>query len=253
MQHLALSGLLVAAVVALCSAAAANKTGGVDCSQFQQSASVDQVKVRFTAVLDKEVGPNGYLHAEVTVPGQGWVGFGYSSNGNMVPGYAVIGLPGVANSATNPGKYNMQGESPGPGGVYLMDSSMQTLTNASITTTSTSTILTFTKRLIESNDLAINGEGPNNFMVAYGSTTSSLSYHTYRSSFVYTLQSCINGGAAIASTGGSIVVTGKSMEKQLWTAHGVFAAVAWGVLAPVAIAASLLRRIFIASDLPALW
>ncbi len=64
----------------------------------------------------------------------------------MVPGYAVIGLPGLSNSATNPGKYAMVGFTVGPGGTYLMDSSQQTLTGASVTSiNATHTIMKFTK------------------------------------------------------------------------------------------------------------
>jgi hypothetical protein len=248
-----LSALVFAAALALCSAKTNASSSLVDCSQFQQTATVDSLQVRFTSILDNHVGPNGYLHAEVTFPGQGWIGFGYSPY--MVPGYSVIGLPGVANSATNPGKYSMQGLVVGVGGVALMDNSMQTLTNATVSSNATHTFMTFTKRLIESGgETPISGDGSNTFLLAYGATTDSLSYHIYRTTFVYNLRSCVNGVAATASSSnGAVMIVGQSMEKQLWTAHGVFAAIAWGVLAPVAIASSILRRIFIASDLPALW
>jgi hypothetical protein len=252
------TALILAAGLTLCSSstAASNKSDIVDCSQYQQSASIDAVQVRFTSILDNEVGPNGYLHAEISFLGQGWIGFGYSANGQMVPGYAVIGLPGLPNSATNPGKYIMGGLYAGPGGVYLMDNSMQTLRNATVATNATHTIMQFTKRLIESGELAIDGEGSNNFLVAYGYTTNVLTYHAYRNTFVISLQSCINGAVASASSSSSfttIMVVGTTLKKQLWTAHGVFAAVAWGVLAPVAIAASLLRKFFIKCGVPALW
>lgn len=251
MQHLTLSALVLAAVPTIGTAT----SGHVDCSQYQQSANVDAVQARFTSILDHKVGPNGYLHAEITFPGQGWIGFGYSANGNMVPGYAVIGLPGLPNSSTNPGKYNMGGEYVGAGGVYLMDNSMQTLTNASVTSNATHTMMKFTKRLEESGDLTINGKGSNNFLVAYGDTTNTLSYHTYRNNFVFNLQSCVNGVVATnSSSSGSVTVDGSSTpNKKLWTAHGVFAAVAWGVLAPIAIAASMLRKFFNKCHLPSIW
>jgi hypothetical protein len=247
---------MAALALTQCSATS-NKSDTVDCSQYQQSASIDAVQVRFTSILDNEVGPNGYLHAEVSFLGQGWIGFGYSANGQMVPGFSVIGLPGLPNSATNPGKYIMAQQYPGPGGVYLMDNSMQTLTNASVTTNATHTIMQFTKRLEETGVLTINGQGSNNFLVAYGDTTNVLTYHVYRNSFVIRLQPCVKGAVASASSSSStstmIMVVGTTLKKQLWTAHGVFAAVAWGVLAPIAIGASLLRKFFIQCGVPALW
>jgi hypothetical protein len=69
--------LLLTAVLAFCSAATSKKST-VDCSQFQQSATIpgSTVQVRFTSILDN-VGSNGYLHAELTFQGLGWIGFGY--------------------------------------------------------------------------------------------------------------------------------------------------------------------------------
>merc|ERR1712151_122867 len=91
----------------------------------------------------------GTLKAHMEYKGLGYISWGVSSDGMMVPGDAIIGLPDEANSQTNPGKYSMLSKT--LAGVKLMDN--QNLMNGVISQDTAFTNLTFTKFLVEdSND-----------------------------------------------------------------------------------------------------
>merc|ERR1712151_113406 len=92
---------------------------------------------------------DGTFNAHMEYKGRGYVSWGVSSDGMMVPGDAIIGLPDEANSQTNPGKYSMLSKT--LAGVKLMDN--QNLMNSVISQDTAFTNLTFTKFLVEdSND-----------------------------------------------------------------------------------------------------
>ncbi len=218
-----------------------------DCSKVQQMINLGTLQVGFTSVLDNDVGPNGYLNVEVIRSGLGWLSWGYSADGKMVPGFAVVGVPGYA-----PTEFFMAGKSSDE--IHGLPGSQQMIRNQRISQNGTHTILTFSKRLIEDQKLAINGEGQNQFLLAWGDDNN-FGYHGFsnRLSFAFTLKACVNGVSSGSPSSETVQVTSSSNHQKLWQAHGFFAAIAWGMLAPVAVGASLLRRVFISSDLPALW
>ena len=105
----------------------------------------------------------------------------------------------------------------------------QTLTDATIQVTDGQTIMEFTKIMAEPNEIEIT-TGDNDFLWAYGSSPT-LGYHASRESFVQNL-----------STGAATVIV--APNKAAWLAHGVMAFLAWGMLSPFAVEASLFRKYF---------
>lgn len=223
-----------------------------DCSQIQQPAvtfatSGGPIQLGFTSTLDDDVGPNGYLLVELVYAGRGWVAWGFSQ-GSMAPGYSVIGIPG-----TTPETYYMAEKN--FASIQPVDSSMQTLRHANLTQNATHTTLTFSKRLQEGTQLSIDGAGTNFFMAAWGKSNT-FAYHGYTNKlhFHFDLKYCVNG-QSYGSPGSQqfVSITTVPPHRALWKAHGLFASVAWAIFAPIAIGAAMLRRVFISSDLPALW
>ena len=132
------------------------------------------------------------------------------------------GIPGET-----PLKYNLGGKSTTD--VQPMPDEQQTLTDATIQVTDGQTIMEFTKIMAETNEIEIT-TGDNNFLWAYGSSRN-LGYHASRESFVQNL-----------STGAAAVTV--APNKSAWLAHGVMAFLAWGMLSPFAVEASLFRKYF---------
>ncbi len=230
-----------------------NKVGQrVNCDEYQQFLGIGSaVQMSYTSLLDTPDGPNGYLRVQMVYVGQGWLGWGIaaSSAGKMVPGESIIGIPGDTGLVANPGKYSMTAYT--TSGVNLYPASQQTLVNSSIFQNSTHTILTFTKRLQETGEYEINGNGINTFFAAWG-TSNTLGDHGYngRQAFQYELYQCING-SLVGKYGQGALLLSTSSNKNFWNAHGVLAAVAWGILAPLGIGASLLRHYLTSDRLPA--
>lgn len=174
------------------------------------------------------------LSARFHYTGEGYIGWGVSKSGNMVPSDAVIGLPGQAENAAekffNPGKYDMTRYS--KSGVNLMDADQQTLIDASVAQDDSGTTLTFTKLLNEPGELEISPTDANTFIWARGGGNA-LSLHSRQGSFVINLSS---------ATGGSVEILDVTSDTQdLWLLHGWLMALAWCVTIPLAIASSLLR------------
>lgn len=164
-------------------------TGGTqriygDCSKFRQKFQRGPLKVAFTTILDNDIGPNGYLRAQILYVGAGWIAWGHSQNGKMIPGFGVLGIPPYA-----PVKVALMDKT--QNGVQRMDS--HSLQGATLTQNGTHTILRFTKRLIEDGELAINGEGNNNFLFAWGANNT-FGYHGPRSRMAvnFDLRACVS-------------------------------------------------------------
>lgn len=117
---------------------------------------------------------NGILcgRLEVANNNGGWIGLGWSLNGNMIGGEAIIGLA----EARSVLKYSLSAKV--ESGVTPMPAARQTLTNTSIRLVNNKTIMTFTKMLREINDeIEIYETGPNAFLHARGSNGQTLGYH----------------------------------------------------------------------------
>lgn len=117
--------------------------------------------------------PNGILCGRVEHEGEAWISLAVAQTANaMVGGEAIIGLPDE-NSVR---KYQMTGKSANL--VTPMAELMQTLWDESIVQEDGKTIMTFTKWLVEENELEI-AEGRNDFLFASGSSNT-LAYHAAR-------------------------------------------------------------------------
>jgi hypothetical protein len=146
-----------------------------------------------------------------------------------------IGLPDQPVGASNPGKYNLGSRD--PSGVTLTD--QQTLLSGNIEQNDTHTVLTFTKLLEEPGEIPINPNGDNFFLAAAG-TENNLAFHRVRGSVSLPLAPCTpeSGGAA-----GAARAIGADLKNEHFRAHGWLAAIAWGILAPMAVGNSLVRHL----------
>jgi hypothetical protein len=180
------------------------------------------------------------LTVELVYEGEGWLGFGFSSNGRMVGSSAVIGLPDKPLGPSNPGKYSLGGQS--VGAVQLVPDEEQTLTDTSITQNATHTTMKFTKRLVEDGELAIDAYGENTFIYATG-IVNALSPHSRDGAFTMKLKPCsfANGTSASDPDAGLTFLDSVRSTRKLWIWHGVLMAVSWSILVPLAIGSSLLR------------
>lgn len=169
---------------------------------------------------DPRAGGQDTISVVFEAPVNGWVASGVSNNGGfMVGSEAVIGLPDTGEVK----KYSLNAQSV-PGVVPLSDDK-QTLIDASVVQQGGKTVLRYTKILDEPDEIKIDINGDNTFLSAWGSSNT-LGFHAAR---------------------GSFLLSGESIQVRkigLWKVHGWMAAIAWGLLSPLAIAASVLRRFF---------
>ena len=205
----------------------------------QLSGSLLRYKVNPT---DERAAGSDTVSVILTVPATAWLSFGFSDNGGFMTGSeAVIGFPGTGEVK----KYSLSGRS--ISGVTPMPDNQQTLIDASIQQTESSTTLRFTKILAEEGEITIDGNGFNTFLSAYG-TGNTLGFHRARVSYRVDLGiEDLDSGEDSASEG----VTEVTVDTQsLWKWHGWFASMAWAVLSPLAVSAAVLRD-FLPGD--ALW
>ena len=120
---------------------------------------------------------------ELEYNGIGWLGFAFSESATMVPNTAVIALPDEISVA----KYSLESRS--LAGVNQKDSSSQTLTETSITQEDGRTIMKFTKKLVETNEVAVN-KGENRFNWAIGSSND-LAIHEVKGSATLVFTQCL--------------------------------------------------------------
>ena len=105
----------------------------------------------------------------------------------------------------------------------------QTLMDASVEFIGGQTIMKFTKIMKETREIQITS-GENKFLWAYGSSNA-LGYHSSSSSFKLHLSSGLSDEVKVPNI-------------KVWLAHGVMAFLAWGVLVPISVNASLFRGLF---------
>jgi len=154
----------------------------VNCSQYQDSVAVDKlVQLSYVVNVEDTTTGQGTLTAELVYADLAWVGFGFSQSGLMFPSKAIVGLPDASTvQKYDLASYDISG---------ILPSSAQTLENVSIRQNATHTILRFTKLLVESGELTIDGSGSNNFIWAYG-TDNTFGYHRGRGTTSLSLTSC---------------------------------------------------------------
>jgi hypothetical protein len=182
---------------------------------------------------------DGTVTIQLVYEGQAWLGIGRSDDGKMVGGEAVIGRPEKPNSSSNPGKYLMSSEA--FRGVDLMEA--QTLMDATIEQNDTHTVLTYTKFLEETGELSISTTSPETWIWAIGSDNEYPTMHRRDGSFSFVVSPCGSQSSDGSSSGGSTVdVSSTESMYSKWVVHGIFMGIAWGVFVPLAIGASLVRR-----------
>ena len=126
--------------------------------------------------------------------GQSWIGIGVNTLGKskMVPAVAVIGRAqendnGITSVSVL--KYEMNSDAEDATGVIEMEEALQTLTDVSFVQTSTSSILTFTKRL---NDEELSLESSNTWIYAVGLDQNAWQgRHTVHGSFQFEFSPCV--------------------------------------------------------------
>ena len=214
----------------------------IDCSKFQQELSLfDGVTFRYTVNLDTTDSTTGVMSAQIVYKGLAWLSLGFAENtaGLMVPSNAVIGLPNNGNSFSNPGKYLLSSKS--IQGVTLLSDDRQTLKNHSILQNDTHTVLTFDKILVESNEVPIALGTKMAFIWAYGYENDLRRVHAKKGLVVLTINACVPGAAASTGSDGVSIISTPGTYRSLWSAHGILAGIAWGIMSPIAISSSLLR------------
>jgi Eukaryotic cytochrome b561. len=171
----------------------------------------------------------------------GWLGFGFAADGSqkMIGNNAVIGL---LTSPTSPfgvaQKYSLGGTD--PSNVVALAQEEQTLVNATfLAGPSTEEVqggsqLKFVKNLVDGDEV-IPAEGKVRFIYAIGQNPLSLQGgHRLRSSVLLSLAPCVDFTAEQEKRA-------RDYKRSL-RIHGILAAVAFGFLVPLAIAASALRK-----------
>jgi Eukaryotic cytochrome b561 len=156
----------------------------------------DQYDCSFPTAVDVSSGDGSFLfrhsihpalqviNVELEYKGAAWVGISFSQSTSMVPNVAVIGLPDD-NTVL---KHSLGGKVV----TSVTALSSDTLMNASVTYNQTtgSTILAFTKPLVETGETTITAGSSNIILVAYG-TSNTLNTHAYRASQTVTLNECV--------------------------------------------------------------
>ena len=169
---------------------------------------------------------NTTLTVELTALREGYLGFGLSPNGRMLDRTVVMGGGddfGVA-------KYSLFNR-----GAGKYPSSQQTLVDGSFRQSEGSSVLSFTKLLIDGDDDEIDPFGENLFIWALGRSND-----VYESHFRH-------GAVGITLSPFPLCQYEEEAPEQIpfkdhFKTHGILAAVGWGILSPVAIAASAFRQ-----------
>jgi len=125
----------------------------------------------------KDSGNGGVLCVRLEYDSQGWLGFGFSSGGEMVGSTAVIGLPNYKDSVANPGKYSLDGKTDSL--VVPMDAAQQTLRDATIRQDNGMTMMEFGKLMIEDDEEPLVVPGENTFIYS-ASANNELGYHGFK-------------------------------------------------------------------------
>ena len=181
--------------------------------------------------------------------GQSWIGIGINQQGtsNMTPATAVIGR--FLNGAPSVLKYNLQSTNQDASGVIPMDTGLQNLQDATFTQTGSTSVLEFTQEL---NDATQQVSNDSVWIYAVGLPDNQWEgKHAIHGAFQITLdENCGGDNGSSGNTDSSANSDGivslqdpAEATRSLWIAHGFLMAIAWGICAPIAIGAVLLRNV----------
>eukprot|EP00986_Skeletonema_menzelii_P004801 scaffold1680_cov139-Skeletonema_menzelii.AAC.8 len=181
--------------------------------------------------------------------GYTWLGYGVSPDGGMVGSTVVIGRP----SEEQPTLYELEGKMKmrvrPVTGFNLEDASIK-YDNENAQTIMEFTTAFNTFGVTEEDDeyrVGISLKSPTNFIYAHGNEGNvELDYHGGSNKGSRTLENLINPEAASMEDDGeasasAMKSTTLKSTKNAWMAHGILAFLAWGVCAPLAISAAVLR------------
>ncbi len=199
---------------------AGEKAPTADCSSVTcETTLTDGYTLRYK--LNNPDAPDGTVTMELTYDGDAWLGIAFSEDEKMGGSDGILGSPGGI-----PQKYRLF-----QGYVEIMPPDEQTLTDASVETIDGKTVMTFTKPMVEPNQIPVTA-GVNNMLWANGGDSTTIGYHG-------------NNRAPIQidlASGAADTVSAPNMGA--WLAHGICAFIAWGVLAPSAVNAAIYRSLF---------
>jgi hypothetical protein len=201
--------------------------------------------------------------------GQSWVGIGINREGssNMEPTAAVIGR--ILDGAPDVSKYDLISSSKDGSGVIPMD--LQNLKDVKFEQTDTTSVLTFTQQL---SDETVTVTDDSVWIYAVGLPDNQWAgKHLIHGAFYLrgmdelctevatgptsapaptdgtdTQDSNPSGSTSSEQSGIVQVASTEDETRPLWVAHGVLMALAWGVCAPLAIGAVLLRNVSFLSN-----
>jgi DOMON domain/Eukaryotic cytochrome b561 len=170
--------------------------------------------------------------ASMVYAGIAWVSFAISDDEFMPNSDAVMAFPTTeGNSEGVPEKYDI-GDGRSQSVVTLVTDAtrQQSLTDATYKQNTTHTVMTFTKPLVDGNEIPIVIDGVNYFLYAVG-RDNNFGMHSKRGGFSLDL-----GAKAIGE------VSTASDNKSLWKVHGILMAISWSILVPLAVGTALLRN-----------
>jgi len=155
-------------------------TYGVDASEAQEEGT--ELKISDDCILNyrlNQVTPTISMEVSCDEGIEGWIGIGFSPDGQMLNSVAVVGM--LTPGETRPFKYALNGKSADT--VEKMPEVKQTLIDASLEVDSDGriTVMKFTKMLNENDEIEIRpGE---TFLLYARGATSDLGHHVDRSSY----------------------------------------------------------------------
>ena len=128
------------------------------------------------------------INVELEYKGAGWVGISFAGSTSMIGNIAVIGLPDDGTVL----KYNLAGKQTS----LVTPIASDTLTDTSIVYNpdTGSTILKFTKPLVETGETTISASGENIILVAYGASNTLATHASRNPITAVTLKECVLAG-----------------------------------------------------------
>jgi hypothetical protein len=169
------------------------------------------------------------LTVEMIAPVTAWIAFAFSLNGKMPNSVAVMAFP--KDGTATPEKW-LLGKTRTVGDVTKAPDNRQTIMNATAFQNATHTGMKFTKLMQETGEPTVTLTGANFFLYAAG-RDNEFGIHALRSSIALDFANLDNGSIGGDKAG--------SPHKALWMVHGLFMAVSWAILVPLAVGSSILR------------
>lgn len=191
---------------------------------IKANESTVSVQLRSDLIADmKIIKESKMLEVNLTHQGTGrYLGFGWSPGSGLMKGSECV----IGTSGLSPAKFSLSSNDEDASGVNRMVKAKQTLQNVTWVESDGKTILSFRKFLAEDGEVTIDTKSMT-FIWAVGEDDG---FTTHR-----------HQGATIIELSTGTVEVLDPPHKSKYFLHGLFAFLAWGVFAPIAIAASLLR------------